>query len=141
MRKILNPYIRRANYYETDQMGVIHHSNYIRWFEEARIDYMNQLGFSLAESERCGITTPVVGVECSYKSSVRFDEEVSIFVKMVHFNGVRGTMAYEIRDMEGRLRACGETRHCFLNAAGNPVSLKKALPELYEVFLAHLEEK
>ena len=45
---MIRPYLHNAKYYETDQMGIIHHSNYIRWFEEARIDYMNQIGFRFA---------------------------------------------------------------------------------------------
>ncbi len=43
---MIRPYLHNAKYYETDQMGIIHHSNYIRWFEEARIDYMNQIGLT-----------------------------------------------------------------------------------------------
>lgn len=43
---MIKPYQHLAKYYETDQMGIIHHSNYIRWFEEARIDYMNQIGLT-----------------------------------------------------------------------------------------------
>lgn len=141
MKKDIKPFARRANYYETDKMGVIHHSNYIRWFEEARVDYMNQIGFSFAESERAGITTPVVGVECEYKTSVYFDELVYISVRMSRFNGVRGTLVYEITGEDGKIRATGETRHCFLDNSGRPVSLKKALPELYEIFLSNTEEK
>ena len=49
---MIRPYLHNAKYYETDQMGIIHHSNYIRWFEEARIDYMNQIGLTYKNGRR-----------------------------------------------------------------------------------------
>lgn len=49
---MIRPYLHNAKYYETDQMGIIHHSNYIRWFEEARIDYMNQIGLTYKKNGR-----------------------------------------------------------------------------------------
>ena len=51
----MNPYIHKVQYYETDMMGVAHHANYIRWMEEARIDFMDQLGFPYTEMEARGV--------------------------------------------------------------------------------------
>ena len=53
-------YTHRVQYYETDQMGIVHHSNYIRWFEEARIDWMRHCGISYREMEKQGIIVPVL---------------------------------------------------------------------------------
>ena len=61
-------YELRAQYYETDQMGIIHHSNYIRWFESARIWYMHQVGADYREMEEMGILSPVLEVSCTYRS-------------------------------------------------------------------------
>lgn len=61
-------YRRRAQYHETDQMGIIHHSNYIKWMEEARIAFMGEMGFGYGEVEKRGIVSPVAGVSVSYKS-------------------------------------------------------------------------
>ena len=55
----LHTYEHRTQYYETDQMGIIHHSNYIRWFEEARTDLMRQMGIGYDEMEGQGIISPV----------------------------------------------------------------------------------
>lgn len=52
------PYSRRVHYYETDQMGIVHHSNYIRWFEEARTAYMDQNGIGYADVEAQGVQDP-----------------------------------------------------------------------------------
>ena len=55
-------YRRKAQYHETDQMGIIHHSNYVKWMEEARIDFMKEMGFGYGEVENRGIVSPVAGV-------------------------------------------------------------------------------
>ncbi|MFQ7173111.1 MAG: acyl-CoA thioesterase [Thomasclavelia ramosa] len=59
---MIRPYLHNAKYYETDRMGIIHHSNYIRWFEEARIDYMNQIGLTYKKMEEEGIISPVLSI-------------------------------------------------------------------------------
>lgn len=81
-------YEHKAQYYETDQMGIIHHSNYIRWFEEARIDMLKQLGISYADVEEKGIVIPVVGVSCNYHEVTRFGEVLVVEVRLTKFNGV-----------------------------------------------------
>ena len=73
-------YRRKAQYHETDQMGIIHHSNYVKWMEEARIDFMKEMGFGYGEVENRGIVSPVAGVSVSYKKRVLFDDMVEISV-------------------------------------------------------------
>jgi acyl-CoA thioester hydrolase len=132
-------YRRKAHYHETDQMGVIHHANYIRWFEEARIDFMDRMGFGYAKAEAAGLVIPVLGVSCDYKSMVHFDDTVEITSTITAFDGIRMTVSYRITDeATGVLRTLGESRHCFLRG-GRPVSLKKVMPELYALFLACVE--
>ena len=71
-------YTHKVQYYETDKMGITHHSNYIRWMEEARIDFLEKSGFSYDKLEKDGIISPVVSVECSYKKTTTFSDEISI---------------------------------------------------------------
>lgn len=133
-------YIRKAHYHETDQMGIIHHANYIRWFEEARIEFMDQMGYGYLRAEEEGIIIPVTGVSCDYKGMVRFGDTVEIACAITAFNGTRMAVSYRVADVvTGEPRATGESRHCFL-CGGKPVSLKKAQPELYALFLANLAE-
>ena len=135
----IKPYVRKANYYETDQMAVIHHSNYIRWFEEARIDFLEKAGFGYEKMEAEGIVSPVLAVACEYKSMVKFGETVVIHVSIASMTGVRMIVSYRVEDQEtGTLRAIGETRHCFLNTKGRPISLEKALPDAFTQFRALL---
>lgn len=131
----IKPYMHHAKYYETDQMGIVHHSNYIRWMEEARMDAMNQFGISYRSMEESGIISPVVSVSCQYKSMVHFDDTVQIHAKVVKYNGVRLDLEYEMTDsITGELRTKGTSRHCFLDKGGNVISLKRDCPEVHERF-------
>ena len=64
----MRPYEHKAQYYETDRMGIIHHSNYIRWFEEARVDFLEQIGMPFETVEARGLSSPVLSVSVSTKA-------------------------------------------------------------------------
>ena len=108
---------RTAKYYETDQMGIVHHSNYIRWFEEARIELMNYVGLPYRQMEENGILIPVLGVTCNYKHPIRFDETIVLELKIRNYNGVRFEVVYT-RAAEGN-RAF-ELHRCFPALLYNP---------------------
>ncbi len=128
-------YHHRAQYYETDQMGIVHHSNYIRWFEEARVDLMEQIGFGYAKMEKHGIGSPVLSVSCQYRSMTHFFDDVIVIPKVEAYTGVKLSLSYRVLDAASReLRAEGESSHCFLNREGRPVSLKRALPDVHLLF-------
>ena len=136
------PYKRRVFYYETDKMGIVHHSNYIRWMEEARLDFMQQSGLSYEDMEKNGIIMPVIEVTCKYISSVRYNESVNIYAKFIFFNGIKAVFSYEIYTEDNEtLAASGESSHCFLDDTNRtPLSLKKRYPEFYERGMALLKE-
>ena len=85
----MKDYEHKAEYYETDQMGIIHHSNYIRWYESARIYFMDNLGISYKKMEEKGIISPVLSVSSEYKNMVYFDDVVLVNVKIKKYNGIR----------------------------------------------------
>lgn len=132
----LLPYSRQAKYYETDQMAVIHHSNYIRWFEEARVDFLEQIGLGYDKIEAAGVYSPVLEAACKYKSAVRFNEKVVILPKLSFFNGIKMTIEYTVLDAKTKeVRATGETKHCFVSTDFNPVSLKKSYKDMYDILI------
>lgn len=134
--EIRKPYYHVVQYYETDAMGVVHHSNYIRWFEEARLDYLEQSGFPYGDIEERGLLIPVLAASCEYRLAVRFGEKVQIETDILKFNGLKFTVAYEIYDEKHQvLHARGNTEHCFLKQDFKPVSIKKQAPDLYEYFM------
>ncbi len=137
MKKIsmIKPYLHLVHYYETDQMQIVHHSNYIRWFEESRCDYLKQIGLPYHKLEEMGIISPVVEMNCSYKSMVRFDDTVMIVPKITKFSAVRFEVSYQIFDATtNELRAVGSSKHCFIGRDTKPLNVKKIYPEIYEKF-------
>lgn len=137
MRYIFRPYTHTVQYYETDQMGCVHHSNYIRWFEEARTDYLNRLGIGYDLMEREGIVSPVLSVQAEYRAMTRFADTVDIEMSLTRYNGIKFTVEYRVADhASGELKCTGSSSHCFLNRAGRPLSLKKAQPGWHEILSA-----
>lgn len=129
------PYIRTANYYETDQMGIVHHSNYIRWLEEARMDWMTQMGLDYVKMEKMGIIIPVLAVQCTYRVVTKFNETVMIIPKLDKISGVKFKISYRILNPDtGELHNTAETEHCFLDRDFKPLFLKREYPDIYDIF-------
>lgn len=134
-------YRHKVQYYETDQMGIVHHSNYIRWFEEARTDFMEQMGIGYEQMEEQGILSPVLSVEADYLRMVHFGDTVSIETYIKEYNGIKLTVGYEvISDRTGMVHCRGTSKHCFIDRDGRPLALKHAQAEFHEMFCVGLED-
>ena len=121
---------RKVNYYETDKMGVVHHSNYIRYMEEARCSWLKDAGMPFESLEENNITIPVLGVNCNYKYHATYGDTIIISLFMKEYTSVRMTVGYEMKDKKtGKLLLTGETKHCFTNKELKPISLRKHAPE------------
>lgn len=129
-------YTHRVQYYETDKMGITHHSNYIRWMEEARVDLLTQLGWGYERLEEMGLASPVMSVDCEYRGTTTFADVISIDVTVVEFRGIRLKLAYEMKKQDGTLVCRAHSEHCFLGAGGRIMNVKKEYPELYAALTA-----
>lgn len=138
----MTTWLHQVQYYETDQMQIVHHSNYIKWFEEARTHLMNEINFGYDEMENDGIVVPVLSVSADYKSMVRFGDTVAIEAKVKEFTGVKLIITYTIRDTETEeVRCVGETKHAFLDRDSyRPLSLKRKHQEIFQLFDQMLEK-
>ena len=133
-------YERRAYYHETDQMGVIHHANYFKWMEEARIHFLDELGLSYKKMEEIGIISPIISVGAEYKKSVYFDDIAEIKIFINKYNGIKLDLSYEIYNKtKGYLAIKANSVRCFLKD-GNIISLKREYPHFDEV-LNNYKEK
>lgn len=129
-------YERKVNYYETDAMQIVHHSNYIRYMEESRTYALAKIGLPYSKMEEEGVLIPVLGVSCQYKHPARYEDEVLIDVRVKEYTGVKIIMEYTITNKEtGDLILTGETKHCFTDVNLKPISLKKARPDMHEMLL------
>ncbi|MBP5254655.1 MAG: acyl-CoA thioesterase [Lachnospiraceae bacterium] len=129
----MEPYRHTVCYYETDRMGITHHSNYIRWMEEARVDYLAKLGWGYEKLEAAGIVSPVTSVTCRYRHSTTFPDDVFITVSVEEFRGVRLKLSYRMADRDGKCVCEAGSEHCFLDRAGRPVRLDRVLPDFFRV--------
>ena len=130
----MEAYKRKVHYYETDQMGIVHHSNYIRWFEEARIDFLERIGLTMVEIEKCGVQIPVLSVQSNYRQMTRFGEEVEVRMTVEKYNGIKMYITYEIvGTKDNDVKNTGFSEHCFIDMEGKIVSLKKTHPNLHEI--------
>ena len=128
-------------YYETDKMWVVHHSNYIRFLEEARCSWLKNIDMPFEKLEENGITIPVLGVNCTFKYHVTFGDTIIIKLKVKEYNGVRMTVGYEVSNKQtGKIALIGETKHCFTDKNLKPINLKKYKKEFYEKFESLLEK-
>lgn len=123
-------YQHKVQYYETDKMGIVHHSNYIRWMEEARIDFLDRIGWNFKKLEDSGIVSPVVSVECKYKKSTIFGDVINISVFVEEFKGVKLRLRYEMK-REDDVVCVGYTEHCFQNMEGMILNMKRERPGLF----------
>ncbi|MCR4823340.1 MAG: acyl-CoA thioesterase [Treponema sp.] len=136
----MKKHVHYVNYYETDRMGVTHHSNYIRWMEEARIDYLKQIGWDYAKLEEKGIISPVLSVSCKYKHSTTFDDTVEVATSIEKYTGIKLILKYKINNSKGEIVSEGTSEHCFIDKDGKIIQIKKEYPDFHEV-LSSLVEK
>ena len=129
----IKKYTHYVQYYETDKMGITHHSNYIRWMEEARVDFLKQIGWDYARLESEGIISPVIGVSCKYKHSTTFADTVTIDVSIAEYTGVKLKISYKMTNEKGEGVCEGTSEHCFVSAEGKIIMVKKDYPALHEV--------
>ena len=127
----MKAYLHRVQYYETDMMGVVHHANYLRWMEEARIDFMDRLGFPYRRMEAEGVLSPVKSIRVNYLKPCTFGDEVDIIVRVQDFNGVVITIGYDMR-LNGESIFTGTSEHVFLDRDGRFVRMRRVMPAFCE---------
>jgi acyl-CoA thioester hydrolase len=126
----------RVRYAETDQMGVVYHSNYLIWFEVGRVEFIRQLGLNYKQMEEDGCGIAVVDLHVRYKAPARYDDELVIETRLVAARGAVVRFGYRIlRVSDGLLLCEGETMHVVVGMDMK----KRSLPRKYaERFAAHL---
>jgi len=154
-------HIIRVRYQETDQMGVVYHTNYLNWFEWGRTELIRTMGMSYGEMESRGLLLPVTHAELAFKQPARYDDTIAIYTRISEFSGLKLHFANEVRRLapggdpntlqssyvpigtlsdggpyaepEGELLVSGGTRHVWVNRSWKPARIDKAAPELYKL--------
>ncbi len=105
----------RVEYHHTDQMGIVHHSNYVKFFEVARTEWLRQAGLTYAEMERRGVMMPIVDVQIKYRQPAYYDELIKVKAIVEEMPMARMTFKYEIRGEDDRDIATGLTTLGFID--------------------------
>lgn len=137
--RVINLYFSETKivprYSETDQMGVIYHSNYFIWFEVGRTDYLKNFSMSYKDMENMGVMLPVIEVNCKYKVSAMYADNLVVKTTVGSLTPIRIKFDYIIfREEDELLIAEGYTEHVFTSkATGKPINLKKKYEELFKL--------
>lgn len=147
MNEAWHQYNIRVPYKDTDKMGVVHHGNYVTWFEMARVEWMRHYEVDYQQLEELGFLLPVLGVNVEYHQSARFDDCVALFVKVSNYSPVRLEFYYEARKISeeafqygnknsepyGELLAKGTTKHMWVKEDWKPARMNRVAPQVYKI--------
>ncbi|MBM7642701.1 acyl-CoA thioesterase [Streptococcus loxodontisalivarius] len=121
-----------VQYYETDRMGISHHSNYVRWMEEARTHFLREIGWSYDKIEEAGIISPVTQISCDYKATTTFADEIEIAISVLSVKAARLSFSYVMIKQDGSQVCTAQSEHSFLDKEGRFVNLKKQAPDFFQ---------
>ena len=127
----MEAYRHTVQYYETDRMGITHHSNYIRWMEEARTDFLRRLGWGYDKLEAEGVVSPVTAIECRYRASTTFADVVTVAVTVEELKNATMRIGYVMTKQDGQRVFEGWSEHCFLDGGGRIVRLRRTFPAFH----------
>ena len=131
-------YRHTIQYYETDKMGITHHSNYIRFMEEARIHFLKEVGWPYDKLETEGVISPVVSVSCDYKKTTTFPDELEIKVVVLELSPVKFKLGYTMT-VDEKIVCTATSVHCPLTKEGRPLSIQKQYPDFYQTLVQFLQ--
>ncbi|MYC95866.1 MAG: acyl-CoA thioesterase [Caldilineaceae bacterium SB0661_bin_32] len=104
---------------ETDQMGVVHHSEYVVWFEAGRVAWMAAAGMPYTEIAGAGYNFAVTDLQCRYRNAIRFGDAVQVITRLGSLRSRQVEFVYEIRNPHtGDIYADGHTRHICVDGDG-----------------------
>ena len=122
-----------VRYVETDQMGIVHHSNYLIWFEAGRTDFIKGSNISYTEMEQEGILIPLAESNCKYIIGAKYEDELIIKTWVKELTPVKVEFNYSvIREKDEKEIAKGSTLHVFVSKDFKIINLKKSNLEIFE---------
>lgn len=125
-----------VRYYETDQMGIVHHSNYIRYFECGRMAMLEEVGLPMHKIEESGIMLPIISVECRYKWPAKLGDRLKIVSYFKELPRVRFTVMSEVYNQDGQLLVEGSVSMGFIDSeTRRPIRCPEALKDLFAKYL------
>jgi len=129
-----------VRYAETDQMGIVHHSNYPVWFEAGRTDFIKKMGMQYSRIEEEGFLLPLIELTCNFKGAARYEDEIVVKTRLEEITYTRVKFYYEVFVGESpKPITTGTTVHAWTNSLLKPVNIKKHAPHIYDLLKAATE--
>ena len=126
---------------EIDNMKIVYHVNYPRWFEVGRMDYLKKAGISNSHISRQGYYLPLSEIQCKFMSPAKFGDEIAITTSISYMSCVKLKFEYKvINKKSGKLLAIGYTVHAWTDKKITPINIEKAAPELLSSLKAFSEK-
>lgn len=137
----------KVRYAETDMMGVVYHANYLLYFEEARTDFLDKVGFPFIEFEKRGYLCPVYEVSLKYGEPLRYGEDAYVLTSVVENRPTKTTYLQQVFRADadptvdrplvsGHVTACIVDKETF-----KPISIKRCFPELFDFYATIVQEQ
>lgn len=121
-------FLYKIRYAETDQMGIVHHANYLLYLEQARIEWLEKKGINYSQLEQDGVMLPVYNIEISYHKPLTFGDTVKVQVNSLKPSGVRIAFDYKLFNMADELIATAKVILVFMSAqTRKPIRCPKEL--------------
>lgn len=136
---MISEYYHQVQYYETDRMQITHHSNYIRYMEEARTDFLDKINWPFEKLEKSGITSPVASVNGKYLKPTTFPDKIRIETQVSEVGVAKLILKYQMFHND-ELVFEGISEHGFLDANNRIINLKRKLPEFYKALQESQED-
>lgn len=122
-----------VRYSETDMMGIVHHSRYYPWFEQARTDYVKKIGLTYSGLEKMGFLLPLTETQCKYLYGLTYEDEVLITCRVEKLTVARIEFYYEVFKLPEMQKVSeGRTKHGIVDKSLRPINAKKSFPEIWE---------
>ena len=128
-----------VRYAETDQMGIVHHSSYAIWYEEARTNFIKDLNISYSEIEKIGLFLPVTNICSKYIKPAFYEDKITIFTKIKNISCVKIEFYYELFNQNNILINKGSTTHPFIDKSFNLINIKKQFKDIYNILINSYE--
>ncbi|MFM8856376.1 MAG: acyl-CoA thioesterase [Actinomycetota bacterium] len=109
----------RVRFVETDAMGIVHHSNYLHYLEETRVEYLRSIGHPYSANREAGLDAAVLECRVRYLVPLRFDDVVTVHLRLAESTRATFTIEY-LLSVDGRATTTAATQHALVTAEGKP---------------------
>ncbi|SFG43464.1 acyl-CoA thioesterase [Sporolactobacillus nakayamae] len=130
-----------VRYNETDKMGIVHHSQYVNYFEIARTDFVRQAGISYRRIEEEGLMMPVLGINVQYHTPALYDDTILVETSIRTYDSIKMMFDYKIyRQTDRKLLVEGSSSHCWTDLSLRPVSIRRKNKELHTLITSVMDQ-